>query len=212
MTIYKFREQNKRDSTPVPTKKLFKKEKTECPVVEKEIQKNISPVPTKNLFKKAKTECSAVEQTNMPIMDSKDEKIEKYIIADRTYTTDYDKMLPLHFLKGFNKLPLRDCDMIAIKEWLGNRLKLNIQEIEAIKINYGVIVTKTGKFENALIRCHVKNNIYINLPCFLAESKWNSDCHVGDKTYYTQNMDIRNLRVFLAKEANEITKKYKNDF
>ena len=67
MTIYKFREQNKRDSTPVPTKKLFKKEKTECPVVEKEIQKNISPVPTKNLFKKAKTECSAVEQTNMSI-------------------------------------------------------------------------------------------------------------------------------------------------
>ena len=30
-------------------------------------------------------------------MDSKDEKIEKYVIADRTYTTDYDKMLPLIF-------------------------------------------------------------------------------------------------------------------
>ena len=72
--------------------------------------------------------------------------------------------------------------MIAIKEWLGNRLKLNIQEIEAIQINYGAIVTKTGKFENALIRCHIENNIYINLLCVLAESKWNSGCHFGDKT------------------------------
>ena len=145
-------------------------------------------------------------------IDSKGENREKYIIPDRTYTLDYDKMLPEHFHEGYNRIPLRECDMIPLKEWLGNRLKLNILEIEAIKIDYGVIVTKTGKFENALIRCNIENNISINLPCLLAEPKRNSGCHHDGKTYYTQNLDIRNLRTCLAEEANEISKKYITDF
>ena len=53
LTRNKFRE-NKRDSTPVPTKKLFNKEKTECPMVVKESQKKYHQFQQRNYLRKKK--------------------------------------------------------------------------------------------------------------------------------------------------------------
>ncbi len=143
------------------------------------------------------------------------ENREKYIIPDRTYTKDYEKLLPMHFCSRYNEIPLRECDMLVIKEWLGNRLKLTAQEIvEAITIRYHILVSKTGKFEHSLITCTLDNNIKIKFLCSLegANSSCNFICEGVEKPYHTQNVDIRNLRLCLAKEANEISKKYKLDF
>ena len=144
------------------------------------------------------------------------ENREKYIIPDRTYTADYDKSLPMHFYKGYNVISLRECDKIVIMEWLGNRLKLTTHEIEAITIRYGIIVSKIGKFEYSHIACTL-DNIKITFQCIDTDTirgipACKFICEGVEKEYYMQNVDIRNLRLCLAKEANEISKKYKLDF